>query len=335
MQYWARNTALDPLFRFAATFGLAPDAICAGVGLDPAQASEMNALVPAAQVIDAIEWCAEHSGRADFGLSFADRVDLRTLGLPGLLAERANSVVAFHQQFQHNLPQHSGGWTLRFAPEAGGAAARMVVLSQGRFPVRHSAEAAMAVLARWWRRRMGGDWRPRGFEFTHPPLGSPSTYAEAFGAPLAFGAPRNAMLFSVEDLAWRAPRPHLTADHQEESQLEQLSLIERHDHVAHVASVVRALLPEDVSLKRVAAELSISSRVLQRRLADEGISFRALRDDVRLTLARDYLKHPCVKLSEVAQRLGYAHTSVLSRMLRRAGEASGRAGKTAGQRATG
>jgi len=45
----------------------------------------------------------------------------------------------------------------------------------------------------------------------------------------------------------------------------------------------------------------------------EGTSFEALKDEVRRDLALPYLQQADVKLTRIAERLGYAETSVLSR----------------------
>jgi len=60
-----------------------------------------------------------------------------------------------------------------------------------------------------------------------------------------------------------------------------------------------------VDVHEVAKELGMSSRTLQRRIAEEGSSFRQLSSDARRELARLYLQHPSLGFSETASLLGY------------------------------
>src|SRR5262249_43581013 len=55
----------------------------------------------------------------------------------------------------------------------------------------------------------------------------------------------------------------------------------------------------------VARELALSSRTLQRRLAEDGASFQQLLQDARRELARHYLLHSTLELTETAYLLGY------------------------------
>ena len=59
----------------------------------------------------------------------------------------------------------------------------------------------------------------------------------------------------------------------------------------------------------VARRLGMSVRTLQRRLGEEGTSFREIRDSVRLSRARRLLTEARLSISEVAERLGFADVS--------------------------
>jgi hypothetical protein len=56
----------------------------------------------------------------------------------------------------------------------------------------------------------------------------------------------------------------------------------------------------------------MSSRTLQRRIAEEDSSFRQLLSDARRELARVYLQHPSLGLSKTASLLGYENPKLLS-----------------------
>jgi AraC-like DNA-binding protein len=67
----------------------------------------------------------------------------------------------------------------------------------------------------------------------------------------------------------------------------------------------RLLGGQHADIDEVAKELGMSRRTLQRRIAEEDSSFRQLLSDTRRELARLYLQHPSLRLSETASLLGY------------------------------
>ena len=70
-------------------------------------------------------------------------------------------------------------------------------------------------------------------------------------------------------------------------------------------------------LADVAAAQHTSSRTLIRRLKQGGTSFQEILDDVRQTLARDYVLHSDMTVSDIAWRLGYQDPSNFGRAFRR------------------
>jgi|GEM_PF-6497404 len=83
------------------------------------------------------------------------------------------------------------------------------------------------------------------------------------------------------------------------------------------AVLTSALDEGNVNLKRVAAQLRMSERSLQRRLADEGEIFDAIVDALRRDLAPRYLADPKIAVAEVAYLLGYSEPSPFHRAFKR------------------
>lgn len=73
-----------------------------------------------------------------------------------------------------------------------------------------------------------------------------------------------------------------------------------------VCAVLLELIPSNTAgIDAVAARLGMSRRTLQRRLEDEGESFRSLSNGTREKLARHYLKHSTLTSGEIAFLLGF------------------------------
>lgn len=71
------------------------------------------------------------------------------------------------------------------------------------------------------------------------------------------------------------------------------------------------------SLEEVATELSLSARTLQRRLAEDQIGFRDLRDSVRLREAERLLETTDIPIARIAEVSGYSDVASFSNAFRR------------------
>ena len=315
MHRWAHNSGLQSFFKFSETFGLTPKEICDAVGIDFAKATSADALLPAGQLVDAVEWCALRSGRADFGLLFGAYLNHRVIGLTALLIERARSLAEFFEVLRRNLPLQNGGYAYAFNSTPTGGEARLVIHSQGQYSPVQWAEMNMTAAIHLLRHLIGGGWNPVLVSFAHPRGAEMSDYQRILKAPVNFDTGFNAIHFSAEDLAWRAALPGAVMQQRLDAE-QNFALISEHDIVRRVGQIIRALLPGEVTLDAVAGELGLTPRTLQRRLTDEDTRFTSLVKAARVALARDYLRHPGVTVADASERVGFSHASELSRLLR-------------------
>ena len=142
-----------------------------------------------------------------------------------------------------------------------------------------------------------------------------------FGCPVLFEAEENALVFLREQIDESLPAANVVLAQINARALEEyLAQIES----PHLANRVRAhlirLLPAGKVTEAAAARaLNMSLRSMQRKLRQEGTSFRALVDDTRSHLAREHLRDSTMSLAEVAYLLGFSEASSLSRAMRRWG----------------
>jgi len=67
----------------------------------------------------------------------------------------------------------------------------------------------------------------------------------------------------------------------------------------------------------VASAIGMSVRTFHRRLADEGISFKALLDETRFSIASEYLHNTQLGIEEIAGRCGYGDVSNFRKAFKR------------------
>jgi AraC-like DNA-binding protein len=88
-----------------------------------------------------------------------------------------------------------------------------------------------------------------------------------------------------------------------------------------VAGEIRALLLRDITnaptLAAIAKLLEISDRSLRRQLREQGISFRGLRDELRMQIALKYLRTTGLANEDIALALGFSDAANFRRAFRR------------------
>ena len=83
--------------------------------------------------------------------------------------------------------------------------------------------------------------------------------------------------------------------------------------VIRVRDLLRATLPDTLSLDDIADRLHLSPRTVHRRLENEGSSFRAIKDALRRDMALSRLTKTRDPIAQIASDLGYTDTSAFYR----------------------
>lgn len=164
------------------------------------------------------------------------------------------------------------------------------------------------------------DFSPLRVEFIRP---EPATHAENFGryfkAPVVFSAKENVIYFDKKDMF--VPLPAANAElarRNDEVVVEHLARLDHEDIVRQVEAQIVALLPTgECSKEKIAAQINMSSSNLQKKLKQKNTSYQEILDDLRSSLARQYIEQKSMSISEITYRLGFSDTSNFSRAFRR------------------
>jgi AraC-like DNA-binding protein len=141
-----------------------------------------------------------------------------------------------------------------------------------------------------------------------------------FQCPVHHGAPSPRLVLSVPTWTTAVPGADaaLSAILERHAALLADSIPEVEEFIDRVRRHVAEGLPDGApSVQTVAQGLGMSGRSLQRRLQEEGHSFSALVDEVRLRLARLHVAQPDASLAETAFLLGFSEQSAFTRAFRR------------------
>jgi AraC-like DNA-binding protein len=133
-------------------------------------------------------------------------------------------------------------------------------------------------------------------------------YEAHFRCPVKFKSSKNALVFSNADmeLPFVTYNPDLlaiVAPHLEAELVQQLA---DKTFTEQAKGILKQLLAgQRPGIQDLARELHVSTRRLQRRLTEQGITFQRLLEEARRELARHYLLHSSRELNETAYLLGY------------------------------
>lgn len=174
-------------------------------------------------------------------------------------------------------------------------------------------DAAMAAMVEVGRRGIGRVFTPARVELCrHAAHGD--SHVAYFQSPVRFGAARDAIVFRSDQLglAFQPYRDGLAT-------LLQAPWPEGAGSAADTVKwvLVRLLSGCRPDIGQVAQELGVTTRTLQRRITDEGRTFRGLLTETRQGLARAHLAQPGMGLDEVAFLLGFEDGNSFFRAFRR------------------
>jgi AraC-like DNA-binding protein len=209
--------------------------------------------------------------------------------------------------------------TITLDETAGGRWVRLDAFS-GQYPVpRQRYEFGLLTLLRFCRWMLGLPFTPVAAEFTFPEPAAHAPYDLAFGCPLRFDGAINAFLVSEEDLARKLPTaaPELAEFHARVADQALLRLDANGIAYRAREAIARHLQDGAPTRAGVAADLKLSERTFQRRLAEEDVSFTRLVDETRRELTQHHLANPRLAISEIAHLLGYSDQSTFFRACQR------------------
>ena len=295
------------------------DAILRECEIDPASLLDPDARIPQANFDRVWVTAARRTGDPCIGLHAGALVRPRAVNVFGYLAMTSSTLgeglerVARYQRLVAgrawlNLRDEQGVEHIELATEEPAGEQRAI-------RAEYSALLVLAFL-RWVADREVSALEVR---FEHAPRGPVEDYARALRCPVKFEAPCSELLFAKGTLDLPSAHRNPTLAQAVDAFAARL-LVELPDGgaVAHTRRALAALLDTGESdVRRVSRRLGMSSRTLQRRLAEEGQSFRGVLDQLRRELAQEHLRQRRSSIAEAAHLTGFSEVSAFARAVRR------------------
>ncbi len=300
--------------------GVPPAPLLDQAGLTPEVFLDPSNRILLRRFVRLLELAAQETGDPCFGLHHGAAYHLSEAGVLGyaMLSAPTVGVAAVNlTRFIHMQVDR-----VEVALDQEGSRARLGFrLTDPRITARRQYNERLLALAfNAFRDTTGTRWFPEAVCFEHEAPDDVSEHRRLFGAPLRFGQGSNQLVFKRDFL----DRPLRTADPRLfQALVPQIETIlqgvpKGDGLTAEIQELLAASLKDGrPSLDRVAQELGLGTRTLQRRLKQRGIGFWDLVEGTRRQLAERYLDEGRLTISEVAYLLGYSELSAFSRAYRR------------------
>ena len=306
-----RAAALTGFAALSRSYGLDGRAILRACGITGDAEQEPDRRLPTSAVNQAFERAAELAGIEDFGLRLSELRGFSNLGPVTLLARDEPDIRSALSIFTAYLPLHNEALTIDLAEHDDVAILSCTLAGEG--PRVQAVDVAVAMLHRILRQLLGPGWTPLAIYLERPRPVRAGQFERVFGAPVHYAQDFSGIVLARVDLdqsnqlAEAALRPYAEQLRATLPGLGDLPMVER------VRRLLRAMLAGRRCTASLAAEhLGIARRTLERRLAEEGVTFHALLDEVRTDLARGQLTGSRRSNAEIAELLGFSSSAAFT-----------------------
>lgn len=310
---------LRQMFSYLSSLDIERDVFLRALDVDPVILSDLDAYIPIETYLKIQEGAAEFTQDPYFGLHMGEYLEVGSWSILGYLMMNCEMLVqafeksARYQRIIGNLIE--GKAYLRFNK------VKVTLSTPPHAPKmsRHCFESAIASTVRMMRTLTGKDISPLKVNFIYPKPESTAEYERILRCPIFFDQKENSFTLDVKVLFTPVlyPNPDLL-EHFENYAQEFLVEMERQTEVATMVTeiLLSSLDDEDLSIKKVAREMSMSVRTLQNRLKTEGVVFSDLLQEVREKLAKRYLREN-VSVTDITYLLGFSEPSVFRKAFKR------------------
>jgi AraC-like DNA-binding protein len=268
-----------------------------------------------------LDYAAEAMNDSAFGLHLARQIDPRDAGLYFYVGSAAGDLAEALGLFSRYSRIVNEAFRQKLTQRSDDVAIESEFVGLPKYAARQNMEFVVAGIRTALRTITGHNVTPANVTFSHNRNSDLREFERFFGCPVEFGAPYTSFQISADALRL----PLITADPKLLRVLRpycDAAAKERNVKPGTLRSAVEAevekLLPHGkAKAENVAQALALSLRTLARRLADEGTTYGEVVDQLRKSLATQYLKDPGMSLGQIAWLLGYEGSTSFNHAFKR------------------
>lgn len=309
---------LDLMVRIIKSYGLDPKPLMRDAAIDPKLLSDHNARFRFSKVAAFHSKAMEVIPDPNFGLRaarFWHPSQMGALGYAWMTSDTLRSAFTRLARFSHVV---SGAVDLEL-DESGDQLSLSFSFIEGPEVPASRIDTTMALLMAMVRSNAGDAFNPQSITFAHPAPEDTGPFYSLFRCPVAFDAPANSFTISAADAdqARACSNAQLALLH-DQLLIQYLAKLDKDNIVERVkVAIIDELASGNTSDESVARLLYMTERTLQRRLQEQGTTFKMLLNEVRHDLADKYIRDSSLSLNEISFLLGFSELSSFSRAFKR------------------
>ncbi len=296
--------------------GVDPLPLLKEAGLAPSLTEHPDQLVSARLVVRLLEKSAALANCSSLGVMMAEGRNLADLGAVSLLLSYQPNLRAALSTLSHFRNSINATLVISVEEEGDIAIIRENISLTRPEPMQQAVGLALGVMARLCASVLPDQWRPIAVHFTHPHPGAAELphYRSVFLCPVEFSSDFNGIVVRRKDLDTANPRADAAlADHAQRL-IEAIVSPHNRTVAQAVEESIMLLLPSGrANIKNCADKMGVTVRTLQRQLDRDGTSFATLLNQARSHLAEQYLGNPNMRITDVADLLGYSSIGAFTR----------------------
>lgn len=183
-----------------------------------------------------------------------------------------------------------------------------------------AVETFLATIIRFARELVASDFSPEKICFAYPAPSYDVTYlADFFNCEIEFNCSQTALLFNLKQTKEKLMCGNPLITHNHEKMLDEfMARVDKNDLSHVIKNKIFDLLPLGApSQTEIAEYLGMSLRNLQRKLHDQGTSYKEILENTRKKLAMDYIVQQHLSLSEIGYLVGFSSVGNFNRAFKR------------------
>lgn len=312
---FARNLRAIP--EVLKEFGVDLEITLMNAGLAPDIFSDPGNIITISELGALVTECVRATHCGEFGLRVGMKNDATNAGLAGLAAVNAETVADALCVISDYLKLSQTSFAIRVKRSVESAIASVVLLNPDMESGNQVAEGATASLVRFMREILEPGWNPEQVLLVRSRPANPRVFDKFFRAPIQFNSTECGIVLGSNTLQKSLLNRNEKYFEVLISELKSSESRALDAFVTELKLVMHRQLADGLlTLERTAAAFNCAGRTFARRLADKGLLFSTLAEEVKYEKARSLLRGDA-KISEITAILGYSEAGTFTRSFKR------------------
>lgn len=314
MDTLVRTVTLNGFLSVCNLYGLRPHDLLRELGLDLGSLIDAERHVSAEALCRLLEMAAEKSSCDAFGVLMAQHRQALDFGVMGNLMRHKQCLRDMWQTAINYRQLLNDALAISLETSGNLSILRFEMLVASHVPQNQACELVAAVALRTCQAVLGAAWSPQSVNFMHAAPAEQYLHKKFFGCPVNFNSEFHGLVLRTSDMSVPNPAADPELVRYAESVAMPLRASGENAMLQEVRKNIYLLMPlEQAKIERIAEQMNLSTRTLQRQLDQSGTSFTELLEGVRKNLVLRYLNNRRYSIGQVASLTGYSRQTSFTR----------------------